>query len=196
MIEFRNVFVSFGEKPVLSDFSLRLPENGVTCLKGPSGCGKTTLLRVLTGLRKPDSGKVEGTEPGDCAVVFQEDRLLPWRTALQNLTILPGLEESTAREWLRRVELENEAGRFPAELSGGMRRRVALARALAYGGKLLVLDEPFLGMDEELKKRLYPLIRDAGVPVVLVTHEEEDIRLLADRVYHFSGPPLKRMGED
>ncbi|SMC55289.1 ABC transporter ATP-binding protein [Papillibacter cinnamivorans] len=196
MIEFRNVSVSFGDKPVLSDFTLRLPEEGITCLKGPSGCGKTTLLRVLVGLQEPDAGKVEGVAPGDCAVVFQEDRLLPWKTALQNLTILPGLEEKEALEWLRRVELGNEAGRYPAELSGGMRRRVALVRALAYGGRLLVLDEPFLGMDEELKKRLYPLIRNAGVPVILVTHEEEDIRLLADRVYHFSGPPLKQIGED
>lgn len=196
MIVFRNVDVSFGEKQILSDFTLELPEEGITCLKGPSGCGKTTLLRVLTGLQKPDRGKVEGVASGDCAVVFQEDRLLPWKTALQNLTILPAVDEETARQWLCRLELGDEAERYPAELSGGMRRRVSLARSLAYGGKILVLDEPFLGMDEELKKRLYPLIRNAGVPVILVTHEEEDIRLLADKVYHFVGPPLKLTAEN
>lgn len=191
-MELSHVTFRYGEKLILDDFSMCLPEAGVSCVTAPSGSGKTTLLRLLIGLLRPESGRVTGLAPGEAGVLFQEDRLLPWRTALENIAVLPGMDSDRARLWLEKMELGGEAGRYPAELSGGMRRRVALARALAYGGRLLVLDEPFTGMDDALKERLFPLIREAGIPALVVTHEAEEIRRLADAVYTFSGPPLRR----
>jgi NitT/TauT family transport system ATP-binding protein len=136
----------------MEDFSFSFPLQGITGLTGPSGCGKTTLLRVIAGLERPSAGSVTGIVPKDIAFLFQENRLFPWRTALQNIMdVLPRERREEARLWLSRMELEDEQGRFPAELSGGMRRRVALGRTLALGGKLLILDEPFSGIDAALR---------------------------------------------
>lgn len=190
MIELDRITVRFGEKCVLQDFSLQLPERGVLCLSGPSGCGKTTLARVLCFLQKPDSGAVRGLEPGQTAMLFQEDRLIPWLSVQKNLELV--MPSDRAREMLQAVELTQEAKALPGTLSGGMRRRVALARALGYEARLLILDEPFKGLDAALKERLYPRIRAAAAQrsVLLISHEAEEIRALADAVLRLSGPPL------
>ena len=141
MIALEHLSLSFGEKRVLDHFSLVLPETGVTVLSGPSGCGKTTLLRVLAGLEAPEQGRVAGIDPKDTAFLFQEDRLLPGRTVLQQLTdVLPRERRSEAAQWLELAELAGEEQLLPRQLSGGMGRRLALARALALGGELYLLD--------------------------------------------------------
>ena len=189
MISLRNLTVSFGDKPVLDRFSLDLPDRGITVLSGPSGCGKTTLLRVLAGLQPLQGGSVTGLE-GRPAVLFQENRLLPWRTVRQQITdVLPPAHREEAGRWLALAELEGEEAHYPDQLSGGMQRRLALVRALALGGPLYLLDEPFAGVDPTRCQRLMEAIRALDTPTLLVSHEENVARL-ADRVLSFDGPPL------
>ena len=191
MIRLDDVSVRFGEKRVLERVSLTLPETGVVTLSGPSGCGKTTLARVLAGLIRPDGGSVSGIVCGQAAFMFQEDRLLPWLSALENVAAV--CPKETALRALSAVGLEAEADTLPERLSGGMRRRVALARALAYPSDLLILDEPFTGVDDALRERLYPLIRASAKakPVLLITHHPGEIAALSDRTLTLSGPPLR-----
>ena len=190
MIRLEQVSVSFGDKQVLDDFSLALPEDGVTVLSGPSGCGKTTLLRILSGLERPQNGQVVGIAPERTAILFQEDRLLPERTVLQQLTdVMEPHRHSEATKWLDLAELVGEENTLPRQLSGGMGRRLALARCLALGGDLYLLDEPFAGIDLPRRRRLMTALKQLGKPVVLVSHEPEILEL-ADHVISFDGPPL------
>lgn len=183
MIALRNVSVSFGEKKVLDKVSVEIPESGITALTGPSGCGKTTLLRVLCALQRPDEGRVEGIRPEETALLFQQNRLMPWRTARQHIAdVLPRERRGEASKWLSLCELDGEEESYPATLSGGMARRLALARTLALGGRLYVLDEPFTGVDEACSFRILERIRDLRTPVLLTTHEPA-ILSKADRVF-------------
>ena len=185
-----NLTVRFGEKTVLDRFSLSLPLSGVTALSAPSGSGKTTLLRVLGGLQA-GGGVVEGVAPGRTAFLFQEDRLLPWRTVGEHISdVLPRERRTEVSRWLELAELEGEADSWPAALSGGMGRRLALARVLALGGELYLLDEPFAGVDAPRAERILKRIRALGVPVLLASHEAH-ILSLADRVVRRDGPPLR-----
>ena len=131
MISVSHLTLSYGEKRVLEDFSLTLPERGVTVLSGPSGCGKTTLLRCLAGLERPRSGRIQAPPPRETSLLFQEDRLFPWRTVEQHLMdVLPQSRWAEVPRWLALAELTGEEGSFPASLSGGMRRRLDVVRAL------------------------------------------------------------------
>ena len=189
MILIRDITVRYGEKLVLDRFSLELPEGGIIALSGPSGCGKTTLLRVLAGLQKVEMGTV--TTPPDPVILFQENRLLPWRTVGQHIAdVLPRERRGEISRWLALVELEGEEESYPAALSGGMGRRLALARALACGGGLILLDEPFTGVDAPRAGRILERVRALGVPVVLSSHEKEVVEL-CDRVLPLEGPPLQ-----
>lgn len=190
MITLEHLSVSFGPKAVLRDFSLTLPAQGITALSGPSGCGKTTLLRVLAGLQPLAQGRVTGVDPRRTALLFQEDRLFPWRTARQQISdVLPRERSGEADRWLSLVELTGEETAAPSALSGGMRRRLALARCLALGGELYLLDEPFTGVDPQRTTRLMEVIRALNKPVILSSHEAQVLDL-ADRVVALSGPPL------
>ena len=183
--------VRFGDKTVLDSFSLTLPLEGVTALSAPSGSGKTTLMRVIAGLQSGEAGTVDGPAPRDLAVLFQEDRLLPWRTVEEHITdVLPPRRRQEAGRWLELAELTGEEKSFPAALSGGMCRRLALARTLALGGELYLLDEPFNGVDPPRIGRMLSRIRALGVPVLLASHDREVLDL-ADRVIVLDGPPLR-----
>lgn len=185
-----HISFAYGDKKVLEDFSLELPSQGISMITGPSGCGKTTLLRLLAGLEKPDSGKIEGIKPEHTAILFQENRLLPDLTAERQISaVLPKGESS--EKWLRGVGLYEERS-WPADkLSGGMKRRLALARCLSYGrnAKLLLLDEPFTGVDERGCQSIMTFIRCMNLPVLCVSHDRK-LFSLADRVLDFDGPPL------
>ena len=171
--------VSFGDKKVLDRFSAEFGP-GITCLTGPSGYGKTTLLHTIAGLIVPDSGEITG-RPEKVSLMFQDDRLFPWMNALQNIAVVCD-DEARAMQYLKAVELEQEASSMPSSLSGGMRRRIALARALAYSGEILLLDEPFKGMDLPLVERLAPLIQNLGIPVILSTHSTEEQTIIGGRI--------------
>lgn len=182
MITISSLSFSYGKIPVFRDFSLEIP-GPAAVLMGPSGCGKTTLLRLVAGLLKPDAGEIRGAE-GPVSFLFQEDRLLPWASAEENVeAVLPKERRGEAREWLRKVELPEEGfSSLPGNLSGGQQRRVALARALAYGEGLLILDEPFRGLDAELTGRMIGLILESGRPLLASTHSPEAARLLGGPV--------------
>ena len=190
------VCFSYGDKPVLEGFSLVLPDQGVTALAGPSGCGKTTLLRLLGGLERPQSGNLEAPAPAETAFLFQENRLLPGLTARNQVgVILPRGENPLP--WLAAVGLAEEADNLPGALSGGMQRRLALARCMAYGRdkKLLLLDEPFTGVDPQRTEKLMQELRNLGVNVLYSAHDAESLAL-ADRVIRLDGPPLRLISED
>ncbi|MBR3555336.1 MAG: ATP-binding cassette domain-containing protein [Oscillospiraceae bacterium] len=185
MILAEKLTAGYPGKTVLKDCSLHVLPGEKCALMGPSGCGKTTLLKLLLGLMKPLSGRSEIR--GKAACVFQEPRLLPWRTAAENVNVVLADKGETlpeARAWLEKLGLGEAAGLYPDELSGGMKQRTAIARALAYGGEALLLDEPLKGLDQALKQRTAELIlensRDKAI--LLVTHDREEAALLADRV--------------
>ena len=191
MMRCEELTLSFGDKRVLDHFSLELPLRGITALRGPSGCGKTTLLRVLAGLERPQGGQVRGLAPGDTAILFQENRLFPWRTVEQHLTdILPREERDRADNLLSLVELSEERSAYPGSLSGGMGRQLALARCLALPARLYLLDEPFAGVDLPRALRILDRLRETDRAFLLVSHEEP-ILSRADQVLTLEGPPLR-----
>ena len=172
----RNLCKSFGDQAVLRDLSFTAGP-GITAVMAPSGAGKTTLLRILMGLEQADSGTVTGME-GRLSVVFQEDRLLEHLSAEGNLRFALGREydAKTARALLDRLDLPDTGAQPVREFSGGMKRRLALARALLAHFDVLLLDEPFTGLDQENRARALAAIREtAGVrSVLLVTHDAAD----------------------
>lgn len=170
-ITMNNVSFAYGATCICDGLNWTLPERGVVCLWGPSGCGKTTLLRLLAGLEKPQSGMIEFPSTHKVSMVFQEDRLLPWLTVRQNAALACD-DAARVDALLRTMGLADYADSAPDAISGGQQRRVALARALAADNELLLLDEPFTGLDEETKLLILPLICEAAStrPVVLVTH--------------------------
>lgn len=189
MLELNNISVRFDGKSVLSGCGLSLGDGERLALMGPSGCGKTTLLRVALSLQPPDTGSVSG-DPGRTAVVFQEPRLLPWRTAAENVNVVLSDTPETMPEalsMLERVELSDAGEKYPAELSGGMQQRVSIARALAFRPDLLVLDEPFRGLDDELRGRMVSLLNTSlqSASLLLVTHSEEEAKTLGCRVLRY-----------
>lgn len=182
---------SYGKTVVCRELDWMLPEQGVVCLWGPSGCGKTTLLRLLAGLEQPAGGTVVRPQDGQVSMVFQEDRLLPWMTALENV-MLPGATRESAVEILTRLGLGEELYSLPSQLSGGQQRRVAIARALASPGDLLLLDEPFNGLDEKSWRQVLPLVLDQATvkPVVLVTHVRQHAEALQAQILQLDAVPL------
>lgn len=172
MIQVKNLTVSFEGKTVLNNLMLTIPAEGITFLSGPSGEGKTTLLRVLAGLLKPDGGAV--SLPGRPVILFQEDRLFPGRTVREQVeAVLPQSLRGTADRWLELVELSDSLDKYPEELSGGMARRTALARALAVEGDIYLLDEPFSGVDLDRALRILDRLRNLGKPILLTGHSSD-----------------------
>ncbi len=187
MVELREISVRFGDKTVLDGLSFHVPRGSHIAIMGPSGVGKSTLLYVIAGLRKPDAGRCV-VNAAHCAMLFQKPRLLPWLTAAENVNCVLSDAKATMPQavgWLKRLGMEADAGKYPAELSGGMQQRVALARALAFGGDLILLDEPFQGLDDETKAGAIALCRKelADRTTILVTHDRAEARAMADRIY-------------
>lgn len=183
---------SFDNKVVIDSLSILLPKRGIVALMGPSGCGKTTLLRTVAGLERADSGEITDL-PATVSYAFQEPRLFPWLSALDNVSIACDSEKK-ALEWLSLVELEDAANKRPHELSGGMGQRVSLARALSCDSEVYILDEPFTGLDEELKSRLFSLIKEKAdsALVLMVTHDRSEAEALANEIITFTSSPLSQ----
>ena len=179
MIRLSHAYAEYPGKTVFSDLTLTFPDTGAVALMAPSGFGKTTLLRVLAGLLQIQSGTITGLEDKKISFLFQEDRLLPWLTAEKNVALVSN--QTTAISWLKKMEIDNPR-MLPREMSGGMQRRVSLARAMAFGGDVLLLDEPFKGLDEALRARIAERIRNQFPLTILSVHDAAEAELMGAQV--------------
>ena len=178
---------SYGEKAVLTKFSAHFEQGKISALMGPSGCGKTTLFRILLGIEGPNSGEIRGL--GRTVAVFQEDRLSEPLSAIENVRLgRKGATREEAKALLSALGLASDAEKSVRELSGGMRRRVSIARALIADANTVLLDEPFSALDDETKSSVMAFTKAAleGKTVLLITHDIDEARTFAEhRVYSF-----------
>jgi ABC-type nitrate/sulfonate/bicarbonate transport system ATPase subunit len=198
--------IDYGEKvSVLEDINIEVEEGEMVCLLGPSGCGKSTLLRIIAGFDKQTSGSIliDGkkiTGPSsDNIFVFQHSGLLPWMTVWQNVELgLRHMEDEQAKkgeiqEYIEMVELDGFENHYPRQLSGGMQRRAELARALAVNPDILIMDEPFSGLDflthMKMREEVVNMHQFLGKTILIVTHDIDDALIMGDRVVVFSKRP-------
>lgn len=215
-VRIEDLFLSFpqgnGRLPVIDGLSMKLEAGEFVSLVGPSGCGKSTFLRVINGLLKPDSGRVFiGDQevvgvPGAVGMVFQNDALLPWHTVTENIRLAlvmrkvsPKQHRPRLDELLELMGLEAFANHMPGTLSGGMRKRVALARALAYDSDIFLMDEPFGPLDAQTRIRVgqefLRIWNNVGKSVLFVTHDIEEAIAISDRVVVLSHRPARIVDE-
>jgi NitT/TauT family transport system ATP-binding protein len=205
VLDVAGLTLSYGAEPVLEGANLRVEAGQFVSLVGPSGSGKSSLLRAIMGLQRPSTGAVKlDLDRGDLGILFQDDALLPWRTALDNVALglrIRGVPRAEARgeadAWLVRLGLAGLGGRFPRALSGGQRKRVALAQVLALRPRLLLMDEPFASLDAIVRHRitqdLLDLVEGEKISVLLVTHDLEEALVLSDVVYLLAQGPRARI---
>ena len=205
MLRVRDLAVGYGAEPVIEGVNLEVAPGKFVSLVGPSGSGKTSILRAVSGLLTPRSGGIElNGSRESLGFLFQDDALLPWRTARENVALglrirkLPTkAAESEADAWLARLGLEGFGARFPHELSGGQRKRVAIAQILALKPKLLLMDEPFASLDAIVRTRitqeLLNWVEREHLSVLLVTHDLEEALTVSDTVYLLSQGPKARV---
>jgi NitT/TauT family transport system ATP-binding protein len=193
--------------PVLEDASLAIEAGSFVSLVGPSGSGKSSLLRAIMGLERSTAGRIEtDLAPREIGILFQDDALLPWRSAAANVALglrlrgeSRGSAMAEAERWLARLGLAGFGNRYPRALSGGQRKRVALAQVLALKPRLLLMDEPFASLDAITRARvtqdLLALVEAQNMTVLLVTHDLEEALALSDVVYLLSHGPRARISQ-
>lgn len=194
-IIYEHINKSFGTIELYKDFSIEFCKNKINIIEGPSGCGKSTLLRMIAGLEKDDEGKSIAKDDS-ISIVFQTPTLLPWKTVIDNVRfVLQYPDEKLVKNILRLLELSEVVDCYPYQLSGGMQQRVALARAFAYPSDLLIMDEPFIGLDLSLKKRIFRQMvrmwRYYPKTVILVTHHREELTSLAHKIITIGSRPVR-----
>ena len=205
MLEVSGLTLGYGGEPVLEDAHLSVEAGQFVSLVGPSGSGKSSLLRAIMGLQRPSAGSVAlGLDRAAVGILFQDDALLPWRTARENVALglrIRGVSRQEASGeadvWLGRLGLAGLGGRFPRALSGGQRKRVALAQVLALRPRLLLMDEPFASLDAIVRHRitqdLLDLVEGEKISVLLVTHDLEEALVLSDLVCLLGQGPRARI---
>ena len=183
-LKIQGISKRFGDREVLRNVTAAFPAGSVTCLLGPSGFGKTTLLRIIAGLEKPDAGRIDGV-PAQIGFVFQEDRLCEDFSAVSNVRLVTGksMPKEEIIRHLTEIGLGDSLDKPVREYSGGMKRRAAIVRAVCYPADLLILDEPFKGLDEKLRLEVIGYIRKhtAGKTVICVTHDPDDAERLGGK---------------
>jgi len=200
-LKIENLSKNYGDLEIFIDFSIGFTQQKINCILGPSGCGKTTLLNIISGLTGAENLKDESFNQHKISYVFQEPRLLPWKTAIENLVFtlrdtLPGDKlYNKANEYLQLVELEKFSDYYPSSLSGGMKQRLSLARAFSYSSDIILMDEPFKALDIKLKKNLMERFRRLWEQdrrtVIFVTHDVDEALSLGQRIIVFSGIPVR-----
>lgn len=205
MLHIQGLTLGYGAEPVLADLELTLAEGQFASLVGPSGSGKTSVLRAITGLQRREAGLIElDAAPTEIGFLFQDDALLPWRTARENAALglrirgTPKAEAlAEAESWLERLGLRGLGDRYPRQLSGGQRKRVAIAQVLALRPRLLLMDEPFASLDAIMRTRvtqdLVELVERERLSVLLVTHDLEEALSVSDVVHVLSAGPHARI---
>ncbi|MBQ8533563.1 MAG: ABC transporter ATP-binding protein [Clostridia bacterium] len=182
MIILDNVTKKFGKKRILNSFSLTVQKGESVAVMGPSGSGKTTLLRIMAGLERCDKGSVQAPV---CAVVFQDPTLLDWLTALENVSLVTDNSEENAKRLLGKLGFtEDDMNKKPPELSGGMKQRVSIARALNFSADCYLFDEAFKGLDDELRFSVISTVKEEikGKTAVFVTHSLDEANKLGTRI--------------
>ena len=201
-IKLINIEKNFGNKKIYDKFSLTFEEGKINCILGKSGCGKSTLLNIIANLEEINSGEIIGV-PEKIAYVFQEDRLIEWNSIYTNME-LPLLKfytkderEEKIKNILREVELGDCMNSYPKELSGGMRQRANIARALLYNGELLLMDEPFKSLDKSSKENIIKIFKknhlEKNNTVIMVTHDINEALSLGDNIFILGGNPVSLM---
>ena len=186
MIRFDKVNFSYGKKEILKDFSLNINDGDKVCFFAPSGFGKTTLLRLIMGLEKVRSGELSGLDEKKISAVFQEDRLLPNKTVLQNIELFADTEDIPSV--IEQLGLSGTEDMYPHALSGGMARRTAIARALCRQADIYIFDEPFNGIDQKNVEKTAEIIREVtrDKTVLLVTHDRDQAEILGATIVDIS----------
>ncbi len=199
MIQLRGITKTFNNLHIFENFNMTIQDKKITCFLGASGCGKSTLLNMIAGIMPYEQGSIEGIG-GNKSYIFQDTRLLPWATVEENiLFVLKSLrnmnQQDVVAKYLDLVKLSEYRNYYPKELSGGMKQRVIIARAFAYPSDVLLMDEPFKGLNPELKKELMnafiKLWQADRRTVLFVTHEVDEALLLADEIYQLEGRPVR-----
>ena len=201
-IKLINIEKNFGNKKIYDKFSLIFEEGKINCILGKSGCGKSTLLNIIANLEDINSGEIIGV-PEKIAYVFQEDRLIEWNSIYTNME-LPLLKfyakderKEKIKNILREVELGDCMNSYPKELSGGMRQRANIARALLYNGELLLMDEPFKSLDKSSKENIIKIFKknhlEKNNTVIMVTHDINEALSLGDNIFILGGSPVSLM---
>ena len=199
-LKINHISKTFGTVSLYRDFTIAFEQGRITCILGPSGCGKTTLLHIIGGIVLPDSGTLDGFAGKRISYIFQDPRLLPWKTARENIEFVlphdlpPTERKQLADHFIDLVELRDFEGYYPARLSGGMRQRVAIARAFAFPSDIILMDEPLKGLDVKLKLNLirtFSRIWESDRrTVIFVTHDVEESLLLSNEIIVMSRPPV------
>lgn len=197
MLEVKNLYKEFNNRPILKDISFTLKDGEIMTIVGPSGAGKTTLLRIIAGLETKDSGEIlidgKPYDPGNVGVVFQDFNLFPNLNVLQNITLAPTMvlkeskaeAEQNAQKLLDQLQMNGREKQYPYQLSGGQKQRVAIARALAMNPRILCYDEPTSALDPNLRKEVEKMIWDlkkSGLTQLIITHDLTFAKNVADQM--------------
>lgn len=193
----QNITKKYKQQTVIADLSLKIEDGGCLCLMGPSGAGKTTLLSIIAGLVEPEGGMVSGVDKKKISMVFQEDRLIEGRDAFANLSLV--LKNKPTKEEMRQefasVGLTDYEDKPVSKFSGGMKRRVAIVRAVCANASLLLMDEPFKGLDEAVKEQVIRYIkkRTKDQTVIMVTHDKAEAEQMGAEIFWMPAPSLKAL---
>ena len=186
MIKINDVSKSFNNKLVLDHVSMEFPDTGVVCLFGKTGVGKTTLLNLIAGIERPDNGEITGIAGKTVSYVFQDNRLLPWFNVNKNLCVSNNLGEEILNKLLEEFDLYSARNLNVLRLSGGMKRKADIAKAILFDGDIFLLDEPFTGIDDESKEKVMQVLMEIGDKklIILITHKLEEAKKMTDTIMY------------